>query len=111
LLSDQVKVIDDKQRLALHLAAAMANNFSNHMFALAEKVALEHKLDFDLLKPLIRETSEKVMTLKPADAQTGPAVRGDEDTMAKHRELLFDNPELMRLYNTISDSINGFKQN
>jgi predicted short-subunit dehydrogenase-like oxidoreductase (DUF2520 family) len=109
LLTKNITNITDQERLALHLSAAIANNFANHMFALAEKIAVENGLDFEILKPLIRETAAKVMTLPPTYAQTGPAVRGDEDTMAKHRQLLLENPEIMRLYNTISESINCLK--
>ena len=80
------------------------------MFALAEKITAEHRLDFGLLKPLILETAKKVMALAPASAQTGPAIRQDEDTMAKHRQLLLESPEIMSLYNAISDSINRLNQ-
>ncbi len=105
LLTSKVTLVNDEERLALHVAAAVANNFSNHMFALAEKIAVDHGLDFELLKPLILETAAKVMTLTPAAAQTGPAIRQDEDTMSKHRQLLLENPEMMGLYNEISASI------
>jgi len=110
LLTDKVEVVTDMERMVFHLCAAIANNFSNHMFALANNIADEHSLNFDLLKPLILETAKKVMTLAPISAQTGPAIRGDEDTMAKHRQLLLQNPEIMRLYNTISQSINELNQ-
>ena len=110
LLTKRVEIITDHERMALHLSATIANNFSNHMFALAEKITAEHRLDFDLLKPLILETAKKVMALPPAAAQTGPAIRQDEDTMAKHRQLLLDSPEIMSLYNAISDSINRLNQ-
>ena len=110
LLSNKVEVINDQERMALHLSATIANNFSNHMFALAEKIIGEHGLDFELLKPLIMETAAKVGSLTPEAAQTGPAIRQDEDTMAKHRQLLLKNPEIMRLYNTISESINRLNQ-
>lgn len=110
LLSNKVKVVSDQERIALHLSATIANNFSNHMFAIAEKVVVDNGLDFELLKPLIQETARKVMDLPPAAAQTGPAIRQDEDTMAKHRQLLLENPEIMRLYNAISEHIHSLNQ-
>ncbi len=41
LLSKQVSVINDQERLVLHLCATLVNNFSNHLFALSEKIATE----------------------------------------------------------------------
>lgn len=105
LLSGNVMEITDRQRLVLHLCATMANNFSNQMFALAERIASDHELDFDLLKPLIEETASKVQTLSPFHAQTGAAVRGDEVTMRKHLALLENNPEIAKIYSEISASI------
>lgn len=104
-INENAKVITDAERLHLHLCATIANNFSNHMFAIAKRIADGANLDFDLIKPLIRETTDKIMQMSPKDAQTGPAIRGDELTMAKHLDLLNGNPELQDLYRMISKSI------
>jgi predicted short-subunit dehydrogenase-like oxidoreductase (DUF2520 family) len=55
--------------------------------------------------PLIDETARKVHELHPKAAQTGPAVRGDENVMGKHLEMLADEPEIKEIYKMISDSI------
>jgi hypothetical protein len=65
----------------------------------------QHQLSFDLLKPLITETAQKIQFAKPVDVQTGPAVRDDRETMKRHLELLNGSPELQQLYETLSDSI------
>ena len=62
-------------------------------------------LPFDLLRPLIFETANKVMQMSPEDAQTGPARRGDESILGMHRALLKDNKEWLRLYTLLSDEI------
>jgi predicted short-subunit dehydrogenase-like oxidoreductase (DUF2520 family) len=104
-ISGRVIEADSNQRLFLHLAAVFANNFSNHMFALAEKLTQEHGLSFELLKPLMEETAAKAISLSPRKAQTGPAFRGNSKVMGKHLDLLQNHPELQQLYRLISDSI------
>lgn len=96
---------DSNQRLYLHLAAVFASNFSNHMYALAEKLSLEHGLSFELLKPLIEETTAKATGVSPVKAQTGPAVRRNSVVIEKHLSLLKEHPDWQLLYRLISESI------
>lgn len=104
-ISSNVFELNSKQREAAHLAAVFANNFSNHLFALAEKLALKHKIPFDVLRPLILETAEKVQLLSPAAAQTGPAKRNDKLVLKKQLEMLNDDPQLQKIYRLLSSSI------
>ncbi|RYZ21866.1 MAG: DUF2520 domain-containing protein [Chitinophagaceae bacterium] len=106
-ISSQVLAANDAERLRLHLAAVFCNNFVNHIYALMEAWCRREGLDFSLLLPLIRETAERVQQQSPAESQTGPALRGDENTLARHRALLAGEPELLRLYNLMTDSIRG----
>lgn len=53
----------------------------------------------------MQETIEKLRIGSPAEMQTGPARRGDVNTMQKHHALLKSNPELMKLYDVLSNSI------
>jgi predicted short-subunit dehydrogenase-like oxidoreductase (DUF2520 family) len=105
LLSPLVSVVDTEQRRILHLAAVFACNFSNHLYHLSSQLLEQHQLKFDLLKPLILETAEKVQSALPFDVQTGPAVRNDEETMKKHLELLKGSPEWQQIYEMLSNSI------
>jgi predicted short-subunit dehydrogenase-like oxidoreductase (DUF2520 family) len=104
-VSQHVIEADSTRRLFIHLAAIFASNFSNHMYTLAEKLAGEYKLSFDLLKPLIAETTAKAMDMSPQKAQTGPAARGNLKVIEKHLELLKDHPGMQELYRRISESI------
>ncbi len=104
-LSSKVFRINSYKRSLLHASAVFACNFTNHFYAIAEKLLESAELDFDLLRPLIQETSDKVMLNSPFEVQTGPARRGDELTMQKHLHLLRDKPELQNLYQTISQDI------
>jgi predicted short-subunit dehydrogenase-like oxidoreductase (DUF2520 family) len=107
-LTRYVKEVSSEERSYLHLAAVFASNFSNHMFALAEWVATNNKVSFELLIPLIRETIAKAIELSPATAQTGPAVRGNDKIMQKHLEMLKDHPQLAEVYRVVSDSIKNW---
>lgn len=103
-LSQNVYTLKAEQRQALHVAAVFACNFTNHLYAQAARICDDHQLDFDMLKPLIRETANKVMTMAPADAQTGPAKRHDNVTLAAHRRFLGNGPAT-ELYDILTQSI------
>ena len=110
LISDKVYAINSEQRKALHVAAVFVNNFTNHLYAIGNEICIENQIPFDILKPLMQETVDKVMTLLPDEAQTGPAVRNDEKTIAAHEAFLKHENQL-KLYKTLTQSIqqNGKK--
>jgi len=109
-LSSRVEEVDGGQRRVIHLAAVFANNFSNHMILLAERILEENKMDSSLLHPLLQETFVKIIDLGPEAARTGPAIRGDEATMEKHLEMLKGHPELEKLYTFVSREIGQYDQ-
>ncbi len=102
--SERVYKISSEQRKVIHLAAVFVNNFANHLFALGEDICKQYQIPFEILKPLILETANKVMTLSPREAQTGPASRGDQNTINKHLEILNDE-NLKEIYQIITNSI------
>ena len=104
-LSPKVYEATSDQRTSLHMAAVFACNFTNHMYALSVRLLEKNGLPFDAMLPLIDETARKVHELHPLDAQTGPAVRRDENVMGKHLTMLTDEPEIKEIYKMISDSI------
>jgi predicted short-subunit dehydrogenase-like oxidoreductase (DUF2520 family) len=106
-IGHRVYRVDDAQRAQLHVAAVFANNFANHCFAIAEKILREKDLPFELLHPLMEETLAKALHNSPADMQTGPAVRGDSETIKRHMALLEQYPAWEELYRTMSESISG----
>jgi hypothetical protein len=103
-----VHVVDEESRLKIHLAAVVVNNFTNHLYALAEDYCESEEIAFDLLKPLIKETAIRIAHLSPSKVQTGPAVRNDAKTIDKHLNLLNNYPELKALYLKLSNSIINF---
>lgn len=105
LISDKAQVANSTQRRSLHIAAVFCCNFTNHMYALADELLSKYDLPFDLMLPLIRETARKVEQISPRQAQTGPAIRGDENVMRSHLALLDDEPAMKRIYELLSNHI------
>ncbi len=104
-LSNEVLEIPYDKRLRLHLAATIVNNFVNHMYIVAEQYCKDEALDFNLLKPLIAETAERIKTYSPATVQTGPAYRHDVITLDKHLLILPNYKKLRTLYMRMTDAI------
>lgn len=98
--------VNDEQRSALHVAAVFANNFVNHCFTIAEKLLDEKDLPFEMLHPLMEETLAKALRDSPAGMQTGPALRGDMDTVKRHLALLKKHRDWQELYEKLTSSIN-----
>jgi predicted short-subunit dehydrogenase-like oxidoreductase (DUF2520 family) len=103
-ISNAVFSITSEQRKALHVSAVFVNNFTNHLYLLGQQICEEHQVPFEILKPLIQETSEKIKTLNPADAQTGPAKRNDSNTIDGHLKYL-TNENQINIYKILTQSI------
>ena len=104
-LSPLVKRSTDGERLKMHVAGVVVNNFTNHLYAVTEDFCEKENIDFKLLFPLIQETAQKIAVFSPRDVQTGPAKRNDVFTLDKHLRLLTAHPKLKYLYLKLTDSI------
>lgn len=105
-ISDTVYELDSEHRKYLHLAAVFCCNFANHCFVLGAKLLETHGgIPFSVMLPLIEETAKKLYKMSPREAQTGPAVRWDENVMDKHLQLLSETPDIQRIYQLLSQSI------
>lgn len=109
-LSKSVNQINSDERKTLHLAAVFTNNFVNYFYSVGAEILQNKKLDFELLKPLIRETAAKIETITPEEAQTGPAKRDDKNIINTQLKMLHDRPELQKIYSFVSESIFQLQQ-
>lgn len=109
-ISGQVSALNSEKRLHLHISAVFACNFVNHFYSEAAQILKTQNISFEVLKPLIMETAMKVREMRPEDAQTGPAVRFDENVIGKHLQALEFNPDIRELYKLVSKSIFEFHQ-
>lgn len=109
-ISDHVHAINSEQRKALHVSAVFVSNFVNHLYQIGNAICEEHHVPFVILKPLIQETANKIVTLSPNEAQTGPAKRKDTTTIQSHLNFLSDENQ-KDIYQLLTKSIidNGKK--
>jgi hypothetical protein len=63
----------------------------------------ENGLNWEHLKPLIAETSNKIISSSPFEAQTGPARRNDQQVIHDHLAKLKGHSKV--IYSDISQSI------
>ena len=104
-LSSHIYHLSTDDRRYLHLAAVFACNFANHCMALSADVLGRIGIPFDVMLPLIDQTVRKLHTMSPVDAQTGPAVRHDNNVIIGQHHLLDDNPKMQNVYDLLTNSI------
>ena len=104
LLSPNTLQSDEKQRLSMHLAAVVVNNFANHLYTEAHSFCKSNNVSFDLLIPLIEETTRKIKHQDPRKSQTGPALRGDVQTIQRHKTIP-KTEELSDLYSLFTSQL------
>jgi predicted short-subunit dehydrogenase-like oxidoreductase (DUF2520 family) len=105
-LSGSVHRSDTLLRQRIHIAAVFVCNFVNALYVSGERWMADNGLDFSLLKPLIAETTQKMLAApSPRSVQTGPAARGDRATLERHLQLLENKPELREVYETLTACI------
>lgn len=104
-ISNRIIPMTSLQRQKLHLAAVFVSNFANYMQVIGQDLCEEQGIEFDLLKPLMKEVFDKNQLKSARENQTGPALRKDSFAMEKHLQLLEKDPSLQELYKQISTLI------
>jgi len=104
-ISSEVHELNFASRMQVHMTGVWANNFVNHLYYIAGNICEQNNVPFDVLLPLIQETSNKVIEMNPKDAQTGPAKRGDQMIIDRHLEALQNDSRLLQIYQLLTDSI------
>ena len=87
-LGGRIIHIDDSAKVLYHAAGCIA---ANHLVALmshAGRVGALAGLDMDALLDLARFTLDDIHSMGAQDALTGPASRGDKDTIERHLAAL-----------------------
>jgi predicted short-subunit dehydrogenase-like oxidoreductase (DUF2520 family) len=103
-ISNKVFNINSQQRKALHVSAVFVCNFVNHLYQIGNEICAENNIPFDILQPLIQETANKIISLSPTEAQTGPAKRNDTETINAHLNFLNDDNR-KEIYKLLTKSI------
>lgn len=97
--------VNSEERKQAHLAAVFANNFTTHLWSTAAQVIGKVNLPFDILAPTLLQLSQTIQEHSPELLQTGPAKRGDHETLQKHLHMLDDTPELAEIYLQMTNRI------
>lgn len=105
-LSKNTQIAGSSYRQKLHVAAVFANNFTNFMLAQSADYLESENIPFSHLFPLLERTIENAKKEHPKNLQTGPALRGDIQTMQTHEELL--SQEQRELYAFLSKAIKKY---
>ena len=108
-VSTKVKKVSSENRQKVHLAAVYACNFTNHLYRIAEELLADANLNLGDLEHLMRETVSKAVEISAAKAQTGPAIRGDQNIIDKHLALLQNQPDKTLVYKLLSSQIISLK--
>lgn len=109
-VSNHVSMLSSEDRRYLHLSAVFACNFVNHCYSISERILAKRGIPFSTLLPLIDETAQKVHTMSPVKAQTGPAVRFDNNVIREQSALLKTDPLIKDIYERMSLSIHRFTE-
>lgn len=104
--------VNSDQRKALHIAAVFVNNFTNQLYRLGHEITESEGVEFEILKPLIKETANKISGMSPFMAQTGPALRNDKKTIKTHLNSLTDehHKDVYKLLTKSIKKTHGFKK-
>lgn len=95
--------IPGKARIPYHLACVLASNFlvtlASAAMGVLQKTGISGPEAHAMLNPLITTTVTNLARLGPVAALTGPMVRGDAGTVARHcQSIEQDFPEIAELY-------------
>jgi predicted short-subunit dehydrogenase-like oxidoreductase (DUF2520 family) len=105
-LGAQVVEIPAGAKARYHAAAVMASNFPVVLTALAiaqlEAVGIDPAAARGMVTGLVSAAADSLRSLPARQALTGPVVRGDADTVARHLVALADDPEALAVYVALS---------
>lgn len=104
-ISDEVLYLESQKRKKVHIAAIFVNNFSNHLYCMAENILEKEHIGFEVMRPLIQKLGERLMHQSPKQLQTGPAKRKDLKIIEEHLSLLENQGEMQKIYEILSKSI------
>lgn len=104
-ISAKTYFANSAQRKQIHLGAVFSCNFTHYFYRIAEKLVPENA-DFSIYEPLISEQLAKVFEFGAENTQTGPAQRGDIQTIQNHLQLLDNQQEWQDIYKRMSQLIN-----
>lgn len=108
LVATDVRHFTEVERQTAHLAAVFAANFTNHCFAIAQRLCANAGLSWELFQPIAQHIANQGIRGNSAIHQTGPAIRKDQMVLDAHEALLDEYPDFKTIYTALSKSIQSF---
>lgn len=103
-ISHNIFPADSNIRAKLHVAGVLSSNFPIFLIELSRRILNECGLPLSILRPLVKVSVDKAFDMEPLNALTGPAKRGDIQTIKKHSESFSSDSE-REIYDNLSDVI------
>lgn len=100
LLGGKWFVVADSDRALYHATAAISANHSVALLAQVQRLSAQVGVPIEAMMTLVENSIVDVGSVGARAALTGPAARGDAETLAAHREILPD--EELNLYNALA---------
>ena len=82
--------VADEHRALYHAAASVASNHVVALLAQVERLASAAGVPYEAFFDLVRASVDNCASIGPLRALTGPASRGDDATLDRHRAVLTD---------------------
>lgn len=102
LLGGHCLMISSDNKIPFHLAWSLASNglvyLESAVLKLLQDEGLDEKTAWSILRPLVVGTINNAEKFGLRNSLSGPLIRGDVETLARHLERLGDQPELKKLY-------------
>ena len=100
-ISAIVEECNEEQRKRLHLAGTLVSNFTVALMSMAENQLVNAGYKLSAIQLLLQQTLQNISANGAKESLTGPASRGDTQTMAAHIQLI-DTVEEAEVYNAMS---------
>jgi len=99
--------LEPEQQLPYHLCAVLASNFLPAVMSVCGGLwPGEPAQAWRALRPIVEQTLHNLGGREPAGAASGPAARGDRETLARHLDWLRrERPDLVPVYQRLSEEI------
>jgi predicted short-subunit dehydrogenase-like oxidoreductase (DUF2520 family) len=105
-LGARVLEIPPGKKPAYHAAAVISSNFPVVLASVAghllHDIGIPDASAYQAVESLMSGALTNMKQALPDDALTGPVVRGDAETVAKHLRALHDHPAALEVYRTLS---------
>ena len=100
--------VSQEEKMALHIAAVFTSNFLVSNLYASQRVLDAFNLPLaskNIFAPLYQQAIKNIGEKNLINALSGPAKRGDMDTIHNHETMLENHPELAQMYKILTNNL------